>query len=195
MVSGTQGPTLGTSPWSDNVKRIRKAAATAINRKAVQTYLPIIDLEATTSFNEILINSRNGTTDVDPNGYFQRLSLNMSLRLNYGIRIKGEINDRQLQEVVSVERELGNLRGIAHCWQDYIPIMRLWPSYRKNAVKFRERRDAYILQFYQELKRRIAEGSDVPCITGNVMKDPEAKLSDGKDSRDLVQSAQLSDCG
>ena len=30
------------------------------------------------------------------------------------------------------------------------------------------------------LKERIADGTDKPCITGNVLKDPEAKLNDGK---------------
>ena len=29
------------------------------------------------------------------------------------------------------------------------------------------------------LKERIADGTDKPCITGNVLKDPEAKLNDG----------------
>jgi phenylacetate 2-hydroxylase len=31
-----------------------------------------------------------------------------------------------LQEVVNVERSLADIRGVAHCWQDYVPIMRLW---------------------------------------------------------------------
>lgn len=29
------------------------------------------------------------------------------------------------------------------------------------------------------LKERINNGTDKPCITGNVLKDPEAKLNDG----------------
>jgi phenylacetate 2-hydroxylase len=29
------------------------------------------------------------------------------------------------------------------------------------------------------LKERIANGTDKPCITGNVLKDPEAKLNHG----------------
>lgn len=32
------------------------------------------------------------------------------------------------------------------------------------------------------LKKRIEEGTDKPCITGNVLKDPEAKLNHGKRS-------------
>jgi hypothetical protein len=40
--------TLGTSPWDDSVKKTRKAAATAVKRRAVQMYRPFIDLKSTT---------------------------------------------------------------------------------------------------------------------------------------------------
>lgn len=177
-MSASQGPTLGTSPWNESTKRIRKVAATAINRKAVQTYLPSIDLESTSSIKEILDNSKYG--DIDPIAYFQRFSLNMSIRVNYGFRMKGPVDDERIREVIQVERDLGTLRGVAHCWQDYIPIMRLWPGYRRHASSLRERRDTYILSFMDELKRRIANETDFPSITGNVLKDPDAKLSDSK---------------
>ncbi|ETI27259.1 hypothetical protein G647_09942 [Cladophialophora carrionii CBS 160.54] len=180
VVSETQGVyTLGTSPWSESVKRARKAAATALNRQAVQTYLPFIDLESASSLNELAQQAKQGY-DIDPNGYFQRFSLNISLTLNYGIRIQGGVHDQTLNEVVAVERELANIRGIAHGWQDYIPLLRLWPGYKKNAIRFRARRDEYILRFFDALKDRIAAGTDHPCIAGNVLKDPEAKLAENE---------------
>ncbi|CAH0021188.1 unnamed protein product [Clonostachys rhizophaga] len=180
VVSETQGVfTLGTSPWNDSVKRARKAAATALNRQAVQTYLPFIDLESTTSINELFRNLKLDK-NIDPNGYFQRFSLNISLTLNYGIRLDGTVRDHVLNEVVTVERELGNIRGIAHNWQDYVPLLRLWPGFKKQAIKFRGRRDDYILSFFEQLKERIAKGTDNPCIAGNVLKDPEAKLADNE---------------
>lgn len=180
VVSETQGVyTLGTSPWSESVKRTRKAAATALNRHAVQTYLPFIDLELTASIAELLKNARR-SRDIDPNGYFQRFSLNISLTLNYGIRINGSVQDHTLNEVVAVERELSNIRGIAHNWQDYVPLLRLMPGCRANAIKFRARRDEYILDFFQQMKARIAKGTDHPCIAGNVLKDPEANLNESK---------------
>lgn len=180
VVSETQGVyTLGTSPWSESLKKARKAAATALNRQAVQTYLPFIDLESTTSINELFQNSKQ-SNDIDPNGYFQRFSLNISLTLNYGIRIQGTVHDQKLNEVVAVERELGNIRGIAHGWQDYVPFLRLLPGSKANAIKFRARRDEYLLDFYEQLKERIANGTDHPCIAGNVLKDPEAQLNDSE---------------
>lgn len=159
---------------------MRKAAATALNRQAVQTYLPFIDLESTTSINELFQNIKLDN-NIDPNGYFQRFSLNMSLTLNYGIRLDGTLHSHHLlNEVVAVERELANFRGIAHNWQDYVPLLRLWPGFKNQAIKFRRRRDDYILSFYQKLQERIAKGTDNPCIAGNVLKDPEAKLADNE---------------
>lgn len=146
----------------------------------MQTYLPIIDLESTTSINELFGNIKLDT-NIDPNGYFQRFSLNMSLTLNYGIRLDGTVRAHHLlNEVVTVERELANFRGIGHNWQDYVPLLRLWPGLKKRAIKFRGRRDDYILSFFQNLKDRVAKGTDKPCIAGNVLKDPEAKLSDNE---------------
>lgn len=37
------------------------------------------------------------------------------------------------------------------------------------------------------LKTRIANGTDRPCITGNILKDPETKLNDGKKRRNILQ--------
>lgn len=146
----------------------------------MQTYLPIIDLESATSISDLFHNLKLDN-NIDPNGYFQRFSLSMSLTLNYGIRLDGTVSAHQLlNEVVTVERELANFRGIAHNWQDYVPILRLWPGFKKKAIKFRGRRDDYILSFFQQLKERIANATDNPCIAGNVLKDPEAKLSENE---------------
>lgn len=179
VVSNSQAYTLGSSPWNDSAKRTRKAAATALNRQAVEGYLPIIDMEAAVSFKDLLANAKENN-DMDPNGYFQRFALSVSLTLNYGIRLSDSKHDETLNRVVAVEREMSNFRGIAHNWQDFVPFLRLWPGYKANAIKYRNLRDEYILSFYDQLKTRIADGTDHPCIAGSVLKDPEAKLSDSK---------------
>ncbi|RFU73806.1 phenylacetate 2-hydroxylase [Trichoderma arundinaceum] len=134
-------------------------------------------MEAAVSFNELL-NHVKRNNDMDPNGYFQRFALSVSLTLNYGIRLSDSIHDQTLNKVVAVEREMSNFRGIAHNWQDYLPFLRLWPGYKTNAIKYRTLRDEYILSFYGQLTENIANGTDNPCIAGNVLKDPEAKLSE-----------------
>lgn len=146
----------------------------------MQSYMPFIDFEATRAVKEMLSNSKGGTVDLDPNPYFQRYALSTSLTLNYGIKIEGTINDELLKEITHVEREISNFRSTSNNWQDYIPLMRLWPSNNVKPLEYKRRRGAYMSLLLGMLKKRIAEGTDKPCITGNILKDPEAKLSDGK---------------
>jgi len=98
VVSSSQGFTIGTSPWDESCKQRRKAAATALNRPAVQSYMPIIDLESCLATKDLVRDSKDGTVDLDPRRYFHRFALNTSLTLNYGIRIDGSIDQELLRE-------------------------------------------------------------------------------------------------
>ncbi|KAJ5786574.1 uncharacterized protein N7503_011786 [Penicillium pulvis] len=180
VVSSSQGFTIGTSPWDESCKRRRKAAATALNRPATQSYMPIIDLESNTSIKELYRDSKNGTCDINPTAYFQRFALNTSLTLNYGLRIEGNVDDELLHEIVDVERGVSNFRSTSNNWQDYIPLLRIFPKMNHEAVEFRARRDKYLTHLLNMLKDRIAKGTDKPCITGNILKDPEAKLNEAE---------------
>ncbi|KAK3044264.1 hypothetical protein LTS18_001754, partial [Coniosporium uncinatum] len=142
--------------------------------------MPIIDLEATTSIKELLHDSQFGKKDIDPVGYFQRYALNTSLTLNYGFRITGNVEDKMLKEITSVERLVSNFRSTSNNWQDYIPMLRIW-SFLKHDTgpqDARKRRDVYMHKLLSMLKEKIANGTDKPCITGNILKDPDTKLND-----------------
>ena len=141
--------------------------------------MPIIDLESNVSIKEFISDSKDGEVDIDPNPYFQRFALNTSLTLNYGFRIDGRIDDELLQEICHVERVVSNFRSTSNNWQDYIPLLRLWPSRNNAAGEYRVRRDKYMDRLLATLKEKIAKGEDKPCITGNVLKDPDAQLNDG----------------
>ncbi|RFU81720.1 phenylacetate 2-hydroxylase [Trichoderma arundinaceum] len=180
VVSSSQGFTIGTSPWDESCKRRRKAAATALNRPAVQSYMPILDLESTVSIKELLNDCKDGSYDVDPSPYMARFALNTSLTLNYGFRIDGNINDELLTEITHVEREISNFRSTSNNWQDYIPLLRIFGKMNTKAEEYRLRRDKYLTDMLHDLKERIANGTDRPCITGNVLKDPEAKLNEAE---------------
>ncbi|KAL9617715.1 MAG: hypothetical protein Q9160_007489 [Pyrenula sp. 1 TL-2023] len=199
VVSSSQGFTIGTSPWDESCKQRRKAAATALNRPAVQSYMPIIDLESTHAIRDLYRDSQGkdgdgdgGPLPLDPRAYFQRYALNTSLTLNYGIRIEGGIDDSLLHEIVHVERMVSNFRSTSNNWQDYVPLLRLpnavpflsslfsSSSPNSSAASYRHRRDIYMNKLLSMLKSSIASGTDKPCITGTVLKDPDAKLNDAE---------------
>jgi phenylacetate 2-hydroxylase len=76
VVSSSQGFTIGTSPWDESCKQRRKAAATALNRPAVASYMPIVDLESKCSIRDIYVDSHKGAKEINPKPYFQRFALN-----------------------------------------------------------------------------------------------------------------------
>lgn len=178
VVSSTAGFTIGTSPWDESCKRKRKAAATALNRPAVQSYVPIIDRE-TLSLIEDLYKSK--ASPIAPFAYFQRLALNVSLVVNYGSRLD-KVGDQLLNEIVEVETHVANFRSVSNSPADYLPIVRYLPRFGTNSDAFagqiRARRDVYMSKLLNDLKQRVKDGTDIPCITGNILKDPEAKLND-----------------
>ncbi len=178
VVSSSQGFTIGTSPWDTSCKNRRKAAGTALNRPAVQSYMPILDLESVVSIKELLEDSQHG--DVDPSAHFARFALNTSLTLNYGYRIDGNVQSALLQEITHVEREISHFRSTSNNWQDYVPLLRIWGKQNTSAEEYRSRRDKYLSDLLAGLKSRIANGTDKPCITGNILKDPEAKLNEAE---------------
>ena len=181
VLSSSQGFTIGTSPWDDSCKRRRKAAATAVNRPSVVSYMPFIDLEAYSSVKELAdqLGNQDSQVDIDPYPLFQRLALNLSLTLSYGFRIDGSVENDLLREIIDVERGISTLRSTSNNWQDWVPLLRMFSVRSNEASSLRDRRDVYLEYLLKRLKEKIAAGTDKPCITGNIMKGNESKLNHG----------------
>lgn len=145
----------------------------------MQGYMPILDGESTACVRELLDDSGEGRA-LDPRPYLQRFSLNCALGLAYGFGIEGGVGSERLREMAEVEAAIAGLRSTSNNWQDYIPLLRLWRRPDARAQCYRARRDRYMNGLRAELEERIARGTDVPCIIGNIVKDPEAKLNEGE---------------
>jgi len=72
---------------------------------------------------------------------------------------------------------VSNFRSTSNNWQDYIPLLRIWPAKNTEAIEYRERRDKYLSLLLNRLEKNIAIGADRPCITGSILRDPEALLN------------------
>lgn len=178
MLSDTAGTTIGTSPYSESLKKRRKGAASALNRPAVQTYITHLDTETKDFCNELLTYGKGGEVAVDPMPMIQRLSLSLSLTLNWGIRM-GSQNETLFHEITHVEEEVSRFRSTTGNLQDYIPILRLNPfSFGSSkAREMRDRRDVYLNALNKGLDDRMAKGTHKPCIQANVILDTENKLN------------------
>lgn len=181
VVSSTAGTTVGTSPFSESLKRRRKGAASALNKPSVASYVPLIDTETRDFVREFLRYGDAGRTRVDPLPMIQRLSLSLALTLNWGVRMKTQ-DDELFHEITEVEEEVSKFRSTTGNLQDYIPILRWVPAWLKGgatgkAADYRRRRDVYLKKLNGDLEQRMAEGWDGKCIQANVMRDKEARLN------------------
>ncbi|OAA48026.1 Cytochrome P450 [Beauveria brongniartii RCEF 3172] len=178
VVSDTAGTTIGTSPFSDSLKRRRKGAATALNKPSIQTYIPHLDIESRDFVKELYEYGQAGKIPTDPMPMIQRLSLSLALTLNWGVRLKSQ-KDNLFDEITYVEEEISRFRSTTGNLQDYIPILRLNPinTHSAKAREVRRRRDVYLSRLNNGLDERIANGTYKPCIQANVIMDKEAKLN------------------
>ena len=178
VVSSTAGTTVGTSPYSESLKRRRKGAASALNKPSIATYIPHIDVETRAFVREFLDYGANGTKLVDPMPMIHRLPLSLALTLNWGTRIASQ-SDSLFDEICYVEEEVSKFRSTTGNLQDYIPILRLNPFSvgSKKAREMRQRRDVYLTKLNKDLDDRMEKGTHKPCIQANVILDDEAKLN------------------
>jgi 3-hydroxyphenylacetate 6-hydroxylase len=191
-LSDTSGTTIGTSPYSDSLKRRRKGAASALNRPSVATYVPHLDIETKDFIKELYDYGNGGQTPVDAMPMIQRLSLSLALTLNWGTRLKSSKNNNLFDEITHVEEEISKFRSTTGNLQDYIPLLRLNPfnGHSAKAREMRDRRDKYLTDLNNGLDERIANGTNEPCIQGNVILDKEAKLN--KDELTSISLTMLS---
>ncbi|KAI1610853.1 3-hydroxyphenylacetate 6-hydroxylase [Exophiala viscosa] len=178
VVSSTAGTTIGTSPFSESLKRRRKGAASALNKPSVATYIPHIDVETRDFLQEFLTYGDSGKKPVDPMPMIQRLSLSLALTLNWGTRMASQ-NDKLFGEITHVEEEVSKFRSTTGNLQDYLPLLRLNPfNFGKvHAREMRQRRDVYLKKLNDDLDDRMAKGTHKPCIQANIILDKEAKLN------------------
>ena len=132
LVSDTAGTTIGTSPYSDSLKRRRKGAASALNRPSVGTYVAHLDVETRDFVKELYVYGGGGKMPIDPMPMIQRLSLSLALTLNWGMRVASQ-DENIFHEITHVEEEISRFRSTTANLQDYIPLLRLLPFNRHSA--------------------------------------------------------------
>ncbi|KXH43795.1 hypothetical protein CNYM01_05723 [Colletotrichum nymphaeae SA-01] len=178
---------IGTSPWDDSCKRRRKLAAGALNRPRVESYAPILNMEAREFLKDLYEECCGGSVDLDFRPAVRRFALNLSLTLNYGTRasdVKSLEDDPLFSEIIYVESEISKLRDTGKNYTNYIPLLRYWEPIasvlglqstpKHHARDIGRRRLEYNDVLLSRLKDEIALGKDKPCIQGAVLKDPES---------------------
>jgi 3-hydroxyphenylacetate 6-hydroxylase len=179
LASGSQGFTIGTSPYDESLKRKKKGAAVALNRPAIQSYVPFLDIESRDFIRDIWTYGDMGKTPVDPLPLIQRLAMSLAATINWGVRIP-TIQDPLFQEIIEVEEVLNRVRSTTGNLKDFIPLLR-WNPFAKTSTEVRDmriRRDKYIDQLNADLQVKIEAGTNAPCIQANIITYKDEPLSD-----------------
>ncbi|KAI1852246.1 hypothetical protein JX265_006295 [Neoarthrinium moseri] len=181
VASNTAGLTIGTSPYDDSLKRRKKGLAVAVNRPAIQSYVPYLDMESKTFVEDLMNYGEAGKVAIDPLPMIQRLSLSLAMTINWGVRVPSH-KSKLFKEIVEVEEELNRFRSTTGNLQDYIPLLRLNPVNKTSAKarEMRDRRDHYLRTLNDELAEKVAMGTNKPCIQANVISYKEETLSDAE---------------
>ncbi|KAI0115630.1 3-hydroxyphenylacetate 6 hydroxylase [Nemania sp. FL0031] len=174
--------TIGTSPYNESLKRKKKGAASALNRPAIQSYIPYLDLETKSFLQDLLTFGQMGTVHIDPLPMIQRMSLSLVTTINWSVRVRS-IEDKLFKEIVHVEEELNRTRSTIGNLEDHIPLLRLSPLSQVSATSrsLRRRRDKYMAKFDGEVVHKVGEGTNGrPCIQASMLKYKEVALTDAE---------------
>lgn len=179
QVLSSAGSSIGTNSWNDNTKRRRKVTATAMNRPATQSYLPMIEELTKSLLSELQTKGKTGDVAFDPRETITHSMVDLTMTIHYGARLPANEPDL-LEEIVDVEDGLSRIKSPLGSLQDFIPIMRYLP-FANNSARARSintRRLRFLNRFDRELKERISRGEERSSIASNCLKDPEAKVDD-----------------
>lgn len=171
IVSASQGPTIGTTPWSHEYRTRRRASGRALNRPSVNTYIDTIDRECVAVVRALAEQTAYGANpELSPHDFFDGYSININLQLSYGTRLE-DIERRLILEVFAVEKEICKIRSSDSLYQDYLPVLRWLPApwWRRRAERVRKRRDKYMEFFLNNLVHDINSGRGRPCILRHLL--------------------------
>lgn len=87
-------------------------------------------------------------------------------------------DDAFYAEVVEVENEISKLRSTSRNLANYIPLLRFlepifWRKSAAHSAAVGNRRVAYNNELLRRLQDAVNRDAEVPCIQGNVLRDPE----------------------
>ena len=139
----------------------------------------MFDLETFSLIADTFKDSEHGTRDISIRPYIQRLALNTTLTLCYGIRMDN-VYDHLLREILEVGSAISLLRSASENFQDYVPVLRYLPNNTKiqKAKELRQRRDKYLEFLLDKVREKIRNGTDKPCVSAAIIRGEDTKLSD-----------------
>ncbi|CUM67430.1 uncharacterized protein PRCAT00005126001 [Priceomyces carsonii] len=182
-VSGTQGLTVGTSPWDTSCKRRRIAITRHMTRTSLEKFSDAVDVETFSFIRDLWDASEHGRIGIDPFEFCQRMALNVTTMLCYATRFNSMKNPL-LKSILEIVSHISSFRSTNNNLQDYVIPFRYLPDRRREeASEYSNKRDVWL----NELFNKALERSEIKESLVSSLKDPKSKL-DIKDLKSICVS-------
>jgi len=190
VASGGTDFTIGSSQWSDNTKKLRAVVAQDSTRTAVQGHVPTIAAESDIVIARLKRDSDSGARDLDVGDYMRHYAINMVLMLYLGVHLDHDSAEDMaiMDKLVYSEREIAKIRTTCNNWQDYNSFFRLFPGRDRHANKMRILQDEFTDDLFARLEKEMANGTDRPCVVGDIAKGEKADSFTRGDLKSLCLS-------
>ncbi|OQV03843.1 hypothetical protein CLAIMM_08831 [Cladophialophora immunda] len=191
IMSQTFGLGVGTQPMCDRLRRMRTAALKSVARPTWAFLDPAVHHQTCVMEADLKIRGRDGTVPLDPFPLLQRLTMNLSFQITYGIQIDNA-EEARYQGILKQAAHVSRIQSVTKTWANFIPILMWTPRVRRDIKLARAgqaMRVAYQRDLFDQLIRERKSGKRPACIAASLLDDSEAKLD--QDEIDAICRAML----
>ncbi|KAJ3785926.1 cytochrome P450 [Lentinula aff. detonsa] len=178
------GRGITATPYNDRWRKHRRIATGWLNQRAVDSYTPILDREATVLVKAMYQESKAGTVPINPQPHAGRASLNNMLSIVFGFRTDS-IYHPLVGRALKLSREFMNSTGPMSNLIDFIPFLQNFRTpMRVRGEKLHQGLVETYGGFIKDIEHKIQMGVNVPDCLAKTMVD--AKVEEQLDHLDMA---------
>ncbi|KAJ4292525.1 hypothetical protein N0V90_009188 [Kalmusia sp. IMI 367209] len=186
------GRGVTATPYNDRWRKHRRIATMWLNQQAVESYIRVLDFEATDMLHALYTDSEQGTVHINPQTYAGRCSLNNMLTITFGFRTDS-IRHPMVGTALRLSRAFMNCTGPMSNLVDFVPLLQWLPSPLRSRGK-QLHRD--LVETYGGLikgvERRMKEGEPVDdCLAKTMIQIQEEEKLDHLDMSILASAFMI----
>ncbi|KAJ7146929.1 cytochrome P450 [Mycena epipterygia] len=183
------GRGITATPYNDRWRKHRRIATLWLNQRAVDSYTPILDREATVLIKAMYLESRAGAVPINPQPHAGRASLNNMLSVVFGIRTDS-IYHPLVGQALKLSREFMNITGPVSNLVDFIPLMQSFrtPMQARGQKLHQGLVDTYG-GFIKDIEHRMQMGASIPdCLAKTMLETSDQEQMDHLDMSILASA-------
>ncbi|ROV91045.1 hypothetical protein VMCG_09608 [Cytospora schulzeri] len=176
------GRGITATPYNDRWRKHRRIATGWLNQKAVDSYTPVLDREATDMMIALYEASNNGENLFNPQPFAGRCSLNNMLTIVFGMRTDS-VEHPMVKTALRLSREFMNCTGPMSNLVDFVPLLQYLPTQMRTRGRklHQDLVDTYG-GLINDTEQRMSRGEDVPeCLSKTMLKARDEEQLDDLD--------------